>query len=183
MSAFEKEGKTSSLNQISGRKGKLSNRDRRTLTRIVWKDHKNIASKIIEELNDHLENSFSSKTVRRELNKAGFNGRTAIRKPYQNKFVWNFQVFLLFCPSYLSIYLSLFISIYLSIYLSIFFFSFKLSISVCSYLSIYLSFFNFIFLSNNILFSIYLSICLFTYPTTYMHTSKRRRQCTECPSK
>ena len=35
MTAFVKEGKTSSLKQIFGRKRKLSNRDSQTLTRIV----------------------------------------------------------------------------------------------------------------------------------------------------
>ena len=53
--AFEKEGKTSSLKQNSGKKRKLSIRDRRTLTRIVRKAHKNTAPKITAELNDHLE--------------------------------------------------------------------------------------------------------------------------------
>ena len=81
MTAFEKEGKTSSLKQNSGRKRKLSDKDRRTLTRIVRKDHKNTAPKITAEINDHLENPVSSKTVRRELHKAGFHGRAAIRKP------------------------------------------------------------------------------------------------------
>ena len=45
--------------------------------RIVRKDHKNTA-----ELKDHLENPLSSKTVRRELHKAGFHGRAVIKKPY-----------------------------------------------------------------------------------------------------
>ena len=57
--AFEKEVKPSSLKQ------KLFVRDHRNLTRIVWKDHKNTAPKIIVELNDHLDNPVSSKTVRR----------------------------------------------------------------------------------------------------------------------
>ena len=39
MTAFDKEGKTSPLMQSSGRKRKLSDRDRRLLTRIVKKDH------------------------------------------------------------------------------------------------------------------------------------------------
>ena len=39
MTAFEKEGKTSSLKQNSGGKWKLSDRDHRTLTRIVRMDH------------------------------------------------------------------------------------------------------------------------------------------------
>ena len=79
MTAFEKEGKTSSLKQNSGRKWKLCDRDRQTLIRIVRKD---IALKITAELNDHLENSVSSKTVRSELHEAGFHEWAAIRKPY-----------------------------------------------------------------------------------------------------
>ena len=79
MAAFEKEGKSSSLKQNSGRKRKLSDRDRRTLTWIVRKDYKDTASKIKAELNDHLEKPVCSKTVRRELHKAGFQGGAAIR--------------------------------------------------------------------------------------------------------
>ena len=86
MTAFER-GETSSLKQNSGRKRKLSDRDRRTVTWIVRKDHKNTAPKITTEMNDHLEDPVSTKTVRRELNKAGLNGRDAIRKPYLDKFV------------------------------------------------------------------------------------------------
>ena len=77
MTAFQKTGKTSSLKQISGRKRKLADRDRWTLTQIVWKDPKNIASKIIAELNDHLKNQVSSKAVRKEMHKARFHWRTA----------------------------------------------------------------------------------------------------------
>ena len=82
MTAFEKEGKTSSLKQNSGRKRKLSDRDHRTFKRIVWKDHKNTVPKIIAELNDRFENPVSSSTVKRQLNKFGFNGRAAIKKSY-----------------------------------------------------------------------------------------------------
>ena len=60
---FEEEGKSSSLKQNSGRKRKISDRNRRILSRIVRKDHQKIAPKIIEELIDHLENPVSSKTV------------------------------------------------------------------------------------------------------------------------
>ena len=81
MTAFEKDGKTSSLKQNSRRKQKLSDRDHRTLMQIVRKDHKNTALKITAELNDHLEKPVSSKTIR-ELQKVGFHGRAAIRKPY-----------------------------------------------------------------------------------------------------
>ena len=54
--------------------------------RNVKKDHKNTASKMTAELNDQLANPVSSKTVRRELQKAGFRWRDAIRKTYKNKF-------------------------------------------------------------------------------------------------
>ena len=84
---FEKEGKTSSLKTKSGRKRKLSNKDRRTLPQIVWKDHKNTIPKITTEFHEHLENPVSTKTVRKDLHKAGFHGRAAIRKPYRNTFV------------------------------------------------------------------------------------------------
>ena len=64
MTAFEKEEKTSSLKQNSGRKQKLSDWNPWTLMRIVRKDHKNTAPKIAAE------NSVSSKTIKRELHKA-----------------------------------------------------------------------------------------------------------------
>ena len=82
MRAFEKEVKTSFLKQNSGRKRKLSDRDRRTRTRIVRKDHKNTALKITAELNDQPENPVSAKTVRKEMYKGGFHERAAIRRPY-----------------------------------------------------------------------------------------------------
>ena len=63
----EKEGKISPQKQNSGRKRKLSDRDRRTLTGIVRKDPKNTVPKITAELNDHLEKPVCSKTVKRKL--------------------------------------------------------------------------------------------------------------------
>ena len=83
MTAFEKEGKTSSLKKNSWWKWKLSDSNHWTLMQIIWKDHKITALKIMAELNDHLENPVSPKTVRRELHKAGFHRRDAIRKPYK----------------------------------------------------------------------------------------------------
>ena len=81
MTAFEKEGKTSSAKHKSGRQSKLSERDRRTLNRIVRNDRRSTAHKITTELNEHLQNPVSTKTVRRELHKGGFHGKVAIRKP------------------------------------------------------------------------------------------------------
>ena len=55
VTAFEKERKTSSQKQNSGRKRKLSDRDSRTLSWIGKKYHKYTAPKITAELNDHLD--------------------------------------------------------------------------------------------------------------------------------
>ena len=61
MSAFEKEGKTSSLKQNSGRKRKLSDRDHRTLTRIVRKDTKIQLQKLQQSLMSILRTQFLQK--------------------------------------------------------------------------------------------------------------------------
>ena len=55
--------------QNCGRKGKLSDKDRNPLRQIVKKDHQNTAPNMTVELNDHLNNPVSSKTVRKELQK------------------------------------------------------------------------------------------------------------------
>ena len=64
MTAFEREGKTSLAKHRSGQKSKLSERDRRTLNRIVREDHKTTALRISVDLNEHLHNPVSTKTVR-----------------------------------------------------------------------------------------------------------------------
>ena len=61
MPTIEKEGKTSSLKQKSGRNRKLSDRDRRILTQTFRGDHKNTAPKMSTDPNNHLENPVSSK--------------------------------------------------------------------------------------------------------------------------
>lgn len=85
MTAFENDGKTSSSRENSGRKTILSDRDRRTLIRNVQKEPKTTAPKITAMLNNSLINPVSTQTVRRELHKAGFHGRAAIRKPLLSK--------------------------------------------------------------------------------------------------
>lgn len=82
MSAYQNHGKTSSDKSNSGRKKKLGDRDRRVLKRIVSKNHKTTAPKVTAELNQHLANPVSTKTVRRELHGAGYHGRAAIAKPF-----------------------------------------------------------------------------------------------------
>ena len=49
------------------------------------RNHRTTSPKIAAELNDHFENSVSTKTIRRELHKAGFHERAAIRKPLLSK--------------------------------------------------------------------------------------------------
>jgi len=81
MTAYTKHGKTSSPKRNSGRNPKLTDRDRRTLKKIVARQHKTTATKVTAELNAHLSNTVSTKTVRRELHKANIHGRAAIAKP------------------------------------------------------------------------------------------------------
>ena len=54
-------GKTSSAKRNSGRKQKLSERDRRTLQRIMTINHRSTAAKVTAELNIHLK-TISTKT-------------------------------------------------------------------------------------------------------------------------
>jgi len=85
MTAFSKHGKTSSAKSKSGRKSKLNERDRRALKNIVTKSPRTTAQKITSEFNVHLEDSVSSRTVRRELHKLNIYGRAAIAKPFISK--------------------------------------------------------------------------------------------------
>ena len=69
-------GKTLSATRTSGRKPKLTERDRRTLKRTVSKNDRTTAAKVTPELNIHLVDP-----VRRELHKSNMHSRTAIAKP------------------------------------------------------------------------------------------------------
>jgi transposase len=79
MSASTNHGKTTSAKRNSGRKSKLTERDRRTLRRIILKKH-STAAQVTPELNIHLEDPVSTKTVGRELHKSNIHGRAAIAK-------------------------------------------------------------------------------------------------------
>lgn len=81
MTAYVKHGRTASAKCLSGRKPKLTDKDRRTLIKIVDECPKSTASKITTELNQHLRSPVSTKTTRRELHKAGLYGKFAIREP------------------------------------------------------------------------------------------------------
>ena len=79
MTAYKKDSKNSSAKHKSGHS--LCGMDKRSLNRIAKIDHKTTASKIRAELNEHLERSISTKSIRWELYKFGFYGRAAIKKP------------------------------------------------------------------------------------------------------
>ena len=72
MTAFEREGKTSSAKHRSAQNSKLSERDLQTLNRIVREDRKTTALKITAHLNENLQNPVPTKTVCLELHKSGF---------------------------------------------------------------------------------------------------------------
>jgi ribosomal protein L18 len=81
MSAHTNHGKTTSAKRNSGRKSTLTEGDRRTLRRIVSKNHRTIAAQVTAELNIHLEVVVSTKTARHELHKSNIHSRAAIAKP------------------------------------------------------------------------------------------------------
>jgi IS30 family transposase len=68
MSAFTDHGKTSSAMRNSGLKSAPTERDRRTLRRIVSKNHRTTAAQgdRTTELNIHLEDPVSTKTAQRD---------------------------------------------------------------------------------------------------------------------
>jgi transposase len=74
MSAYTNHG-TTTAKRNSGRKSALAGRDRRTLRKIVLKNHRTAAAQVTAELNIHLEDPVSTKTVRRELRKSNTHGR------------------------------------------------------------------------------------------------------------
>lgn len=81
MTVYIKHGRTASAKKNSGRKSKLTEKDRQTLLRIVDEHPEYTASKITSELNRHLCHTVSVKTIRRELHKAGIFREAANWKP------------------------------------------------------------------------------------------------------
>jgi hypothetical protein len=79
MSAYANHGKTSGKGN-SGQKSTLTGRDCHTLRRIVSKYHRTAAAQVTAELNIHLEDPVSTKTVQHELYKSNIHGRTAVTK-------------------------------------------------------------------------------------------------------
>jgi transposase len=58
MTAFKNLGKALSAKRNTGRKPKLSERDRRIFKRILSESHRTAATKVTAELNIHLEDRF-----------------------------------------------------------------------------------------------------------------------------
>jgi hypothetical protein len=69
MSAYTNHGKITSAKRNSARESTQTERDRRT------------AAQVTAELNIHLEDPLSTKTVRREFHKSNIHGRASIAKP------------------------------------------------------------------------------------------------------
>jgi transposase len=80
MLAHTNHGKTTSAKRNSGRKSTLTERDRRTLRRIVSKNPTTTAVQVTAELNINLEDPVSTITARHELHKSNIHGRASIAK-------------------------------------------------------------------------------------------------------
>ena len=65
MTTYINHRRTSSVKRNSGRKPKLSERDRHTLKRIVSINPRNTAAKVTTELNIHLEDCFQKYSLTR----------------------------------------------------------------------------------------------------------------------
>ncbi|GFX77101.1 transposable element Tcb1 transposase [Trichonephila clavipes] len=75
MTAYRKCGNVTSGKHNSGRKRKLTDRDKRVLTRIVARKRKQSLSLITSEVNSHLRNPISARTVQRELHASNLTHR------------------------------------------------------------------------------------------------------------
>ena len=78
---FKKHGKPSNNRSHFGPTPKRADRDRRASKRIAGRKHRTTAVEVTAEFNQYLNSPVSIKTVRYELNKAGYRGTAAIRKP------------------------------------------------------------------------------------------------------
>ncbi|GFV53861.1 transposable element Tcb1 transposase [Trichonephila clavipes] len=81
MTEYKKFGNVTSGKHNSGPKRKLTDRDKRVLTRIVARKRKQSLSQITSEVNSHLRNPISARSIQRELHASNLYGRVGIRKP------------------------------------------------------------------------------------------------------
>jgi hypothetical protein len=68
MSAYTNHGKTTSAKRNSGRKSTLTERDRRTMRRIVSRNHRTTAAELNIDLEDPVSVSFTNPTRLQLLN-------------------------------------------------------------------------------------------------------------------
>jgi hypothetical protein len=81
MLAYTNHRKTSSAKRNSGQKSALTERDCHILRRIVLKNHRTAAAQVTAELNIHLEDPSSTKTVQHELHRSSIHSRAAFTEP------------------------------------------------------------------------------------------------------
>jgi transposase len=81
MLAYINHRKTISAKRNSGQKSMLTERDHRTLRKIISNNHSTTAAQVTGELNIHFEDPVSTKTVRCELQKSNIHSRAAVPKP------------------------------------------------------------------------------------------------------
>jgi len=83
MTTYTNHGRTSSAKRNSGRKPKLSERDRHTLKRIVSINYTSTAAKVTAELHIHLEDRFHKNSLMRasQIQHSNIHGSVAIAKP------------------------------------------------------------------------------------------------------
>jgi transposase len=79
ISAYMNHGETSAKRN-SGRKSTLTEGVCRTLRMIVSKNYRTTAAHVTAEPNIHLQDPFSTKTVRRQLHKSNIHSRAATAK-------------------------------------------------------------------------------------------------------
>jgi predicted transcriptional regulator len=80
MSAYTNHGKTTSTEKNSGKINTDRNRSSH-MEKDCFENHRTIALQVIAELNIHLEDPVSTKTVRSVLHKSNIHGRAVITKP------------------------------------------------------------------------------------------------------
>ncbi|GFU70885.1 transposable element Tc1 transposase [Trichonephila clavipes] len=88
MTAYNKCGNVTSGKHNSGRKRKLTDRDKRVLTRIVARKRKQSLSQITSEVNSHLRNPISARTVQRELHASNLTHRQWTPQQWQ-QVIWS----------------------------------------------------------------------------------------------
>jgi transposase len=79
--AYTNHGKTASAKRNNGRKSTLTERYHHILRENVSKNHRTTATHVAAELNNHLEDHLSTKTVQHELHKSNIHNRAVTAKP------------------------------------------------------------------------------------------------------